>query len=296
MNHLAPKPKQNATSRRYFGLVVVVPLATALLVATPVVAATTDSCSAVVAEEQDSHHDHEQQQCCGGTVANDCDCDCDCSSSRKSHLDAPVLSQAPAAYDSHCPPHQPLRFFQDQDCVPCVAFTDHPAEPDWGCPMDRPLCVTTTSTTSSMQQRAQPGQGGNACAPYPCRNTNQGSSHLLLLVDEGCTQDNPMCVDALGNDPPPGGHGIQCVAAITTTTTSIQETLKQETAASRTQRWGRPAFGLLVDHSQKQTGAQTNAAFALVSLCMRCPLSGQGRSCEATKSCDSLGGVIDNDW
>jgi hypothetical protein len=40
---------------------------------------------------------------------------------------------------------------------------------------------------------------------------------------------------------------------------------------------------------------KNNALYALESLRVGCPKSGQGPSCEATKSCKSQGGIIHDD-
>ncbi|CAB9522558.1 expressed unknown protein [Seminavis robusta] len=62
----------------------------------------------------------------------------------------------------------PIRCVNDQSNqvthVPCVSYTDHPAQPDWGCTDREPLCITSTGVDDS---DALPGAFGIQCIEAP---------------------------------------------------------------------------------------------------------------------------------
>ena len=122
-------------------------------------------------------------------------------------------------------PENPVYSTVEQRCVPCLNYFDDPMEPDKGCSKEMPLCVTSSNdsilvedNTSSVPpfQRPDWGQSGTECVPYPCHKTTrpQHNSAIAIAVDvdEGCSKERPLCVDAIGNDPPIHQPGMQCVA------------------------------------------------------------------------------------
>jgi len=223
----------------------------------------------------------------------------------KYHTDTGCSSSAPLCVASDG--REPSRGQAGDHCAPCLAYTDHPAFPDWGCNTDEPLCIlsgtkpvaTTTLTTGTYEYPIRQ-HAGNGCAAYPCYNTKsfyndqnkkknrQRKDVLRMHIDEGCSQERPFCVDGMAQDPPLGQLGIQCVA--------LEEAEDDDTRTGRV--WGhhKPTFVARRrpnnNNNNNNNNMKVSTSFGRTSLCTGCPLSGQSRSCETNKVCDSLGGVI----
>ena len=115
----------------------------------------------------------------------------------------------------------------------CVNQYDLPNEPDYGCTIDKPLCMieegevidggeeeeeshgqhrSLRRRSRSRSTRPPYGQRGTYCSDYPCYKNNNDDG--ISIVDQGCSSSKPICVNGLGQQPLPNEPGLYCVSTI----------------------------------------------------------------------------------
>jgi len=188
---------------------------------------------------------------------------------------------------------EPLTGEEGERCVPCLAKTDHPGHPDLGCNNEEPICVVSTTDSHNAWSRPDDATAGDKCIPWPSHNTKDSRQvSVVIHIDDGCTLEAPDCVDGLGQDPPIGAPGMHCISRYQYDNHHLSHKMVWGKYRDSKDEPQQPTF--LTRKHQHDDLSSSAPIVRRVSLCTGCPLSGQSRSCEATKACDSLGGAIMN--